>query len=347
MWLLDRLDGGNQAYRIPFALRLTGTLDVDALTRSIEMIVDRHESLRTRFGTRDESPVQFSDEEFRPRLEHQDLDDVEPAQRESELYARFRELSASTLDLERGPLMRLALVHVDTTHHALIGVMHHIVSDAGSIAVFVKELALLYQANVDGAADPLPALDIQYGDFASWQRQQLDGGTLSSELDYWREKLAGLPALEMPTDRPRPRRQGFSGRGERCVLDAKLSDTLRSFSAKRGTTLFVTLLTAFAAVLHRTSAQVDLAIGTAVSNRDRKELEGLIGLFVNLLVLRIDASGNPSLDALHERVREAVLEAFGHGRVPFEMLVRELKPDRDPARNPLAQVQFSMQSARG
>lgn len=347
LWLLDRLGSGNQAYRIPFAFRLSGALDVDALARSIETIVDRHESLRTRFGMRGESPVQLPGEGAWPQLENQDLDDVEPAQRETALQARFRELSACTLDLERGPLLRMALVRVDTAHHVLLGVMHHIISDAGSITVFVKELAALYQANVGDGADPLPVLDIQYADFASWQRQRLEGGTLSSQLAYWREKLAGLPALEMLTDRPRPRRQGFSGRAERCVLDAGLSDTLRRFSASRGTTLFVTLLTAFAAVIHRSSAQDDLAVGTAVSSRDRKELEGLVGLFVNLLVLRLDVSGNPSLGSLLERVRQTVLEAFEHGEVPFEMLVRELEPDRDPARNPLAQVQFSMQSTRG
>ncbi|MCP4659976.1 MAG: non-ribosomal peptide synthetase, partial [bacterium] len=249
-------------------------------------------------------------------------------------------------DLARDPLVRGALLHANRREHFFLLNMHHIVSDGWSMGVFDRELRVLYEAFARGKISPLPELTIQYADFASWQRQWLQGEVLEAQLAYWKEQLAGMQEeLELPTDRPRPAIPTYRGALRHTVLPPALAGSLKTLSRRRGSTLFMTLLAGFQLLLHHHTRQHDLGVGSPVANRNRSEIEGLIGFFVNTLVLRTELSGQASFQELLGRVREIALGAYAHQDLPFEKLVEELQPERNLSRQPLFQVMLVLQNA--
>ncbi|HVT17366.1 MAG TPA: amino acid adenylation domain-containing protein [Thermoanaerobaculia bacterium] len=352
LWLLSELHPGDATYNIAQAVELRGPLDAVALRRAVDGVVRRHEALRTTFASEDGEPVQVVGA---PRaIALPVVDYTAPAaaghggaSRLALAEARRAAVveASRPFDLGRFPLLRLTLLRLSADHHLLVLAMHHIASDGWSMGVFLRELAELYAAAAAGRPARLPELAIQYVDFALWQRQWLSGEVLERQLAYWRERLAGAPAeLELPLDHPRPAAQSLRGAREELRLPAGLAEQAGSLARREGATPFMVLLGAFAALLARYGAGDDLVLGTPVANRHRSESEGLIGLFVNTLPLRIDLGGGPTFCALLGRVRETVLAAEAHQDVPFEKLVEELAPRRDGGRNPLFQVMFSLQN---
>jgi arthrofactin-type cyclic lipopeptide synthetase C len=344
LWFLARMEGMSQAYHMPFALLLEGRLDVSALQRALDRIVARHEALRTRFELRGELPVQAigpADTGF--LLRHEDLQN-DPNQRQV-LPRLLKAESAAPFDLDAGPLVRGRLVRLATERHALLVTVHHIVYDGWSLGVFKRELGKLYRAFVEGGADPLPPLLIQYPDYAAWQRRWLSGETLQAQAAYWRNKLSGAPALlQLPTDRPRPVQQDHCGASIGFELDDALSQSLAALSQRHGTTLFMTLLAAWAALLGRLSGQAEVVIGTPVANRMRAEVEPLIGFFVNTVALRVDLSDAPTVETLLRSVKAVALEVQQHQDLPFEQVVEIVNPPRNMAHSPLFQVMFVWQN---
>src|SRR5438270_456320 len=278
LWFLDQLQPGHAFYNIPVALRLQGPLDAAALEQSLNEIVQRHESLRTTFATLEGRPAQVIAPQLRLPLPLCDLHHLAPTEREAELLHQVAVEAQRPFDLEHGPLVRTSLLHLQASEHVLLLTMHHIISDAWSMQVFLRELAVLYQAFSTGAPSPLAALPIQYADFTLWQRQWLQGEELDSQMAYWKQHLAGAPAvLELPTDYPRPAVQRFRGVFYSHTLPAVLSQHLHSLSQQEGVTLFMTLLAAFQVLLARYSGQQDIVVGSPIANRTRAELEELIG----------------------------------------------------------------------
>ena len=345
LWFLAQLDGRPTAsYSMPGGLRLVGALDSAALHAALDRLVARHEALRTCFVSVDGAPVQrIAPPEVGFALDQVDLS--EDPRAESEVQRLAAEEAAAPFDLERGPLIRGRLVRLAAHEHVLLLTMHHIVSDGWSIAVLLQELCALYAAFVQGHADPLPPLAIQYADYAVWQRRWIAGEALERQLDFWRTHLSGAPArLELPTDRPRPAMQDHAGASLAFELDAELTTALHALSRRHGTTLFMTLLASWAALLSRLSGQAEVVIGTPVAHRTRAEVEPLIGLFVNTQALRIDLSGSPSVTALLAQVRTIALAAQDHQDVPFEQVVEALKPVRSMAHSPVFQAMFAWQN---
>ena len=306
----------------------------------------RHETLRTRFVLSGDEPVQVIEPPSAVALPITDLSAMPQAERE----ARTRQITDTEarqpFDLEAGPLLRAQLLRLAAEEHLLLLNVHHIVSDGWSMGVLWRELSTGYNAFVSGHAPDLPRLPIQYADYAVWQREWLQGEVLEGQLAYWKEKLADLSTLELPTDRPRPPVPSYQGAHLTFDLPAPLTQALKELSRREGTTLFMTLLAAFQVLLHRYSGQEDIAVGTPIAGRGRTELEGLIGFFVNTLVLRSDLAGDPAFTELLARVRETALGAYAHQDLPFEKLVEELSPSRDISRNPLFQVMFNQSTAR-
>ena len=345
LWFLDRLLPNKAAYNIPTVWRLRGQLDALALERSLNELVARHETLRTRFVLSGDAPVQVIEPPSAVALPITDLSAMPQAERE----ARARQITDTEarqpFDLEAGPLLRAQLLRLAAEEHLLLLNVHHIVSDGWSMGVLWRELSSGYNAFVSGHAPDLPRLPIQYADYAVWQREWLQGEVLEGQLAYWKEKLADLSTLELPTDRPRPPVPSYQGAHLTFDLPAPLTQALKELGRREGATLFMTLLAAFQVLLHRYSGQEDIAVGTPIAGRGRTELEGLIGFFVNTLVLRSDLAGNPAFTELLARVRETALGAYTHQDLPFEKLVEELSPSRDISRNPLFQVMFVLQNA--
>ncbi|WP_437758150.1 amino acid adenylation domain-containing protein [Sorangium sp. So ce1389] len=339
LWFLSQLEGPSATYNLFGSLRLRGAIDAAALGRALDEIVRRHEVLRTRIVEVDGEAAQVASGEARCPLA------IEDAGGEAGARARAAALAHEPFDLAAGPPIRALLARIGERDHALVIAAHHVAADEWSIRIFLRELGLLYGAFARGEASPLAELDVQYVDYARWQRAWLAGEVLARELGYWRERLAGAPrALALRTDRPRPKVQSFRGRTRRFELDAELTARLRELGRARGATLFMTLLSGFAALLSRYSGQRDLVIGTPIANRTRTETEHLIGFFVNTLALRIDLGGDPSAAELVDRVRAVSLEAQDHQDVPFESLVEELRVERDLGRAPLFQVMFVLQN---
>jgi amino acid adenylation domain-containing protein len=349
LWLIDQFEPDSPAYNLSTTLRFTGELDVDALRRSLAALQRRHESLRTRFETRDDGPVQVIDPPGPFALPAVDLEGLPAGRREEEMLRLARLDADRPFDLRRGPVFRAVLVRVSPGDHVLLSAMHHIVSDGWSLGIFGRELGLVYSALAAGRPDPLPPLPIQYGDFALWQRRTVQGPVLEAQLDFWRQRLAGLePALELPADRPRPALRSPAGDFRSWSLPAGLSQELRALSGQAGTTLFTTLLSGFLALLHRQTQSEDLCVGTPVAGRRQVETEGLIGFFVNTLVLRAnfaEIGGEPTFRELLARVHETMLDAQAHQDVPFERLVSELATERSLSYTPIFQVLFSLQNA--
>jgi alpha-ketoglutarate-dependent taurine dioxygenase/acyl carrier protein len=342
---LDQLAPGNTAYNIQVAVGLTGALDHLALEKTLNEIIRRHEALRTTFGFREGLPVQIITSEYAISLPPFDIS-VEPTgEREAAVKRLYAEEGRRAFDLGKLPLLRFRLLKLAEAEHVLLLTMHHIISDGWSMGVITREVASLYEAFTTGQPSPLPELAVQYPDFAHWQRERLQGEVLESQLAYWKSQLGQqLPTLELPTDRPRPAVQSFRGERRLFTLPAELSESLKSFSRREGVTLYMLMLAAFKALLYRYRAQEDIVVGTDIANRNRGEIEHLIGFFANQLVLRTDVSGNPTFRELLRRVREVTLGAYAHQDTPFDRLVQELHPDRDLSRNPLFQVMFIFQN---
>jgi amino acid adenylation domain-containing protein len=348
LWFLAEVEGAGHAYHMPFGFRLQGELDAGALQAALDRIVARHESLRTTFATADGEPVQViaPAEHARFDLRHEDVRERGDAETHVRRLAAAE--AAAPFDLERGPVIRGVLVRDGETSHTLLITMHHIVSDGWSMGVFFKELSALYDAFAHGRPDPLAPLAVQYADYALWQRRWLTGDVLQRQASYWANALAGAPALlNVPLDRPRPAVQEHGGATVPFALDAELTAALKRLSRRHGTTLFMTLIAAWGALLARLSDQSDVVIGTPVANRNRLEVEELIGFFVNTLALRLDFGSNPTVAQLLADVKSRALEAQEHQDLPFEQVVEIANPPRSLAHAPLFQVMFIWQNNEG
>ncbi|WP_232463551.1 non-ribosomal peptide synthetase [Tumebacillus avium] len=343
LWFIDQLEPGSSAYNIANLLRLDGPLDLEALQQSLAELVNRHESLRTVFTSRDGEPEQRVLEELQLPLLITDLQSRADEAAHA-LQAAHAE-AQRPFDLEHGPLVRLHVYKLGEKEHLLLLLMHHIISDGWSMSVFIRELAALYDAIRQGRPSPLAKLPIQYAGYSRWQRQLFAGEAMQQQLGYWKNQLGGeLPVLELPTDRPRP--VAATANAAKCAfaLPSPLTDALRELSRQQGATLYMTLLAAFQTLLSRYSGQQDIVVGSPIAGRNRKEIEGLIGFFINTLVLRTDLSGNPGFAELLQRVKHTTLDAYANQDVPFEMLVAELQPDRELGRTPLFQALFVLQN---
>jgi amino acid adenylation domain-containing protein len=342
LWFLDQVAPGSPFYNIDYALRLKTPINFDAMQQALNEIVRRHEPLRTTFQKIEGQPVQ----EIAPGLELPlpiiDLRHLPETEREAEALRLAAEEARTGFDLATGPLLRTKLLRLGEEDCVFLLTIHHIVSDGWSMTVFARELGALYTAFCLGQRSPLPELPIQYADFAVWQRQWLQGKVLEEQLSYWKQQLDDLPVLRLPTDRPRPPLPSFQGAYHLVTLPSRIMDALKELSQREGATLFMTLLAAFKALLHRYTGQDDIVVGSPVANRNRAEIEGLIGFFVNMLVMRTDLSGNPTFRGLLRRMREVALEAYAHQHLPFEKLVEELHPKRDLSLHPLFQVTFQI-----
>ncbi|HKQ08158.1 MAG TPA: amino acid adenylation domain-containing protein [Blastocatellia bacterium] len=341
LWFIHQLEPESAAYNIPMAVRLSGELQLAALEQSLGEIVRRHEVLRTRFELRQQQGVQVIEAEARVRLRLWELSQLPAASKEEVAGEVVRQESGRGFDLRGGPVLRAALLRLQRDEHVLVVVMHHIASDGWSTGVLVSEFSRLYEAYSQGRPSALEELRIQYADYAVWQRQYLQGAVLDEQLSYWREQLAEAAVLELPTDRVRPAVASHRGGSVGLRLSAELTQGLRRLSRQQGVTMFMTLLAAFKVVLSRYSGQREIAVGTPIAGRNRKETEELIGLFINTLVLRTDMSGDLSVRELLGRVRETALSAYAHQEVPFERLVEELQPERSLSHEPLFQVMFT------
>ncbi|MBE9229223.1 amino acid adenylation domain-containing protein, partial [Phormidium sp. LEGE 05292] len=365
LWFIDQFESNSGLYNIPFAIRLEGSLEVAALEQSLQEIVVRHEALRTNFITVDGQPNQIIQSQINWKLSVVNFKDLSPnqlvgaglgnnfgteqtisEQNPPLLLELLQQKAIEPFDLANDCLLQATLVALSETEHILLLCMHHIVSDGWSIGVLLAELAALYNAYAQGLPSPLSPLPIQYADFAIWQRQWLQGEVLQTQLSYWQNQLADAPALlSLPTDRPRPAVQTFVGGHQQFALSAELTQKLNQLSQEQGVTLFMTLLAAFNTLLYRYSGQTDIVVGSPIANRNHHEIEGLIGFFINTLVLRTDLSNNQSFTKLLNQVREVSLGAYAHQDLPFEMLVEALQPERNLSYSPLFQVMFALQNA--
>lgn len=343
LWFIDQLEPGSIFYNISTSVRLEGKLDLPAFNKTLAEIWRRHEVLRTSFETVEGKPFQVIAPPGGFRLALVDISDMEIRKREKELARLLSAEPSRPFNLSQGPLMRTTLVKFDEETHVVLFTIHHIISDSLSMAILVREVGILYEAFASGKDSPLPELPVQYVDFTYWQHQMLQGERLENLLTYWRTQLAGAPStLHFPFSRSRPEVQSFKGAALMRHLPDSLTATLKKFSRHEGVTLFMTLLAAFEVLLYEYTGQEDIVLGSPLANRNRLELENLIGLFHNTLVLRTDLSGNPTFRELLARVREVTLNAYAHQDLPFGKLVEELRPERNLSHNPLFQVAFTI-----
>lgn len=346
LWFLDQLQPFSSQYNSWRAILIKGTLDHDALKRAITEIVRRHEVLRTTYRAQDGVPVQEVLQDPHVEIEEEDLRRELDENRESKAREIAREFGAKGFNLETGPLMRVKLIQLREDECVLVVVMHHIVSDAWSLSILVTEVADIYQGFRRGEESPLEDLKIQYADYATWQRSWIEGERLQKQMSYWTRQLGGsLPELVLPTDRVKTGRETSEAAQHTFVMRAETVSRLRALSHKEGATMFMMLLAAFKVLLHHYSGQHDIIVGTPVANRNRAELEGLIGFFVNILAIRTDLSGNPPFIELLGRVREVALAAYAQQDVPFERIVEALRPERSAGRSPLFQTTFTLQNS--
>jgi amino acid adenylation domain-containing protein len=344
MWFLHRLEPNGRSYNLSGALRLTGQLKVAALKQCLNEVTRRHEVLRTTFGQEDGRPRLVIRESINIDLDVTDLRSLADPQAGARIEASLE--AGRPFDLGTGPLLRARLLRLGDDEYVLLMTMHHIVSDAWSIAILSQEVSALYTAYSSGQPSPLHELAIQYADYANWQRQWLQGEVLQGQLSYWARQLAGAPpALDLPTDRPRPSIQANRGTTHEFRIDGGLTQRLHTLSRLNGTTLFMTLLTAFGILLSRYTGQADIVVGTPIANRTRTETERLIGLFANTLAFRINMFGSLTVRELLGRMKQTALDAYEHQDLPFEKLVAELQTPRDMSRSPLFQVMCALQNA--
>ena len=346
LWFLDQLKPGNPAYNLPGAARLRGQVDLKALKQSVNEIIRRHETLRTRIITVEGRPVQVIASSLTIDLPVLSLKHIPEDERERALMEHIREEAQRPFDLAAGPLLRTGLLELREQEYVWLLTIHHIISDHWSLGVFVREAATLYEAFSEKRESPLAELKLQYADFACWQRQWLTGETLEKQLAYWTRQLAGFtPSLELPIDHPRPPVQTFRGSYLPFRVSKEVTVALKKLSQQQGATLFMTLLAAFKALLSRYTGQEDVIVGSGVSNRKWLEVEPLIGFFVNTLILRTDLSGNPTFKELIRRVREVTLGAYANQDAPLEKLLVQSQPARQASRWPAVQVAFTLQNS--
>jgi amino acid adenylation domain-containing protein len=342
VWFAESLQPGSTAYLMPFANRLRGKLDAKALKQAFATIVERHEALRTTFDADADGAFQVVHGAPFLDFEQRDLTHLAQAAREPTVLAHLQQEATTTFDLRRGPLLRVKLFVLDELEHVLSMTMHHIVSDGWSVGVIARELSELYAAFCAGEPSPLEDLTIQFRDYTAWDRGRVTDAELAKQLAYWKAHLEGAPALELATDRPRPATQRHRGAFVSGVVSPAVTGRLNALGRRHGTTMYMTLLTAFTALLGRLSGQSDIVVATPVAYRNRPELEALVGFFINTLAVRVDVSGNPTFEELLVRAREASLDAYSNQDVPFERVVQEVNPVRDASRNPIAQVALNV-----
>ena len=343
IWFLDQLNPNSAAFNVPLNVPLSVAVDTDALRRSVNEVVRRHDVLRTTFRNTDGRPELVVEPELNIELPVVDLTSYQECEREAKARALLSEEEQTPFDLTRGPLIRTKLFRLADDDHRFLVNMHHIVSDGWSLVLFFQELSAIYDAFSRGEQSPLADVAVQYADYAVWQREWLQGETLQKQLNYWKKQLGGeLPLLELPTDRPRPAVQTFNGAREWLSLSEQLTDSVLALSQREGATLFMTLLATFKVLLHRYCGQEDVIVGSPIANRPQTETESLIGFFLNNLALRTDLSGDPSFREALARVRKTALEAYANQDVPFEKLIEALKPERDLSRTPIFQVYFNL-----
>ena len=344
LWFLDQLHPGSAAYNLPFGLRLEGKLDREALSKSFNELVRRHEALRTNFAMRDGGAVQMIADEMEVKVEEIDLRGIVEEERKSETARHAQAAAKQPFDLRQGALLRVKLLQLGEEEHVLMVVLHHIVSDGWSMDIMVREIARLYEAAVKKEEAGLPELKVQYADYAVWQREWLTGEVLERQIGYWRKQLESVPVLEMPTDYARGAVENQEGAVLGWGVEEELGQQLKELSRREGVTLFMVLLAGFQVLLSRYTQQEDIAVGTPIAGRTQVETDGLIGFFVNTLVMRSQLREGMSFRELLGQVRKQTLEAYEHQEVPFEKLVEELRPDRDLGRPPLFQVMFTFQN---
>ncbi|MEM8933349.1 MAG: condensation domain-containing protein, partial [Acidobacteriota bacterium] len=345
LWFLDQLAPGNPAYNIPAAVRLTGALDGATLQRGLQVLMARHENLRTTFVAPDGEPSMHIHERVELPLERLDFSHLPHADALEAAQDRVPRITNRPFDLQAGPLVRVALMRLAENDHVLLVIMHHVISDVWSFGIFFQELGAVYDALVAGEEPSLPPLPFHYADYAAWQRRVLEGGEQARQLAFWKQQLDGAPlVLDLPTDRPRPARQRFFGGRVPLVIGGGVHDAVRELARAEDATPYMANLAILAIFLRRLTGQDDLLIGTPVTNRNRTELEAQIGFYVNSLAIRVDLSGEPTFRQLLRRVRDRCLPAFEHRDLPFERLVQELEVERDMSRNPIYQVDFAFQN---
>jgi len=347
LWFINRLEPDSAAYNISFAVTLKGELDVRVLEQSVNEVVCRHESLRTRFVSIDGQPMQVVTPALNVSLPVSDLAESSEEERQSRREKLVIDEAQRPFDLAHEQLWRAHLLRLSADEHVLLFVMHHIISDGWSFSVLTSEIVTVYQAFAAGKPSPLADLKIQYADFAIWQKEYMQGDVLEAHLDYWRGQLAGAPpVLELPTDRPRPAVYTQPGARIPVPFSPALTTALEQVGQREGVTLFMTLLAGWQALLSRYTGQSDIVIGSPIANRHRAEIEPLIGFFVNTLVMRTDLSGRPTGRELLERVREVCLGAYAHQDVPFEILVEQLGVERAISHTPLFHKQRQVKLRR-
>lgn len=344
LWFMEKLEPGNVAYNLPFGLWFTGQLDVKALEFSLDQVVRRHETLRTSFSARHGEAIQIIHDAAPVLVRVMDLREMPQPEREQKLESLVREDAERPFNLEQAPLLRVQLVRVAEEQCLLLGNMHHIISDGWSIGILLREISRFYSDFLFGSVTELPALPVQYSEFAASQHEWLKSEIYSRQLEYWKNQLAGIPLLDFPTDRPRPAVRSHKGGCVSLRLSDALADQLKALCRQEKVTLFMALLAAFQAVLSRYTGESDVPVGTAIANRNSKELRGLIGFFANTLVMRASLDGNPAFREILRRVQGTALTAYRNQDVPFDKLVQELQPARDLSRTPLFQVMLLLQN---
>ena len=343
-WFLNELDPYSAAYNVVLPVGFRGRLDVSALERALNSIIQRHQALRSHFRSRDGKPVLEIADRVQLQMPLVEMPGLDDAARTEAIDAAFRDQCRQPFDLANGPLLRARMLRFGDELHVLLLAIHHIVTDEWSFRVLFRELSELYRADIEGVAPDLEPLRIQYADYAAWQRERLKGDALERQLVYWRDRLEGVESLKLPLDRPRPAQQTFHAGQVRRELPRELSDAVRLFARNHRASLFMTLLCGFTALLSRYGSQRDVVVASAAANRESEDVEGLIGFFVNTLALRTDVSDNPPLETLLERVKENTIGAYSHHSLPFEKVVDALGIVRDASRNPIAQVAFTLQN---
>ena len=346
LWFLDRLEPDNP-FNISIAINLQGELDLNALQQTLDAIVERHEVLRTTFAEVAEEPIQVIAAHKSVSIDRIDMSqELDPAEQQAKIDRLLEHASLYKFDLSAEVVLRATLIQINPTEANLLLVIHHIAADGWSMGILFRELAGFYTAFASGTPAPFTELPIQYADYAAWQRQWLTGAVSDKQLNYWKQQLTGAPTLlELPLDRPRPAIKTSQGHTTYFHVDAALTQQLKGLSQQSGSTLFMTLLAAFAILLSRYSGQDDIVIGSPIANRHRSEVESSIGCFINSLALRTKLAGNPTFRELLDRVRENTLGAYDHQDLPLEKLVEALHPERSLSYSPIFQVMFVFQNA--
>ena len=344
LWFLDQLDPGIPLYNVPTFVRFRGPLNLKALEKTFSEIVSRHKVFRTTFSTREGQPVQIIAPPSPQSFTVVDLSELPSAERDNEAKRLADSEAVQRFDLSVGPLLRVRLVRLSPEDHIVLFTMHHIISDAWSMGVLLREVGSLYEAFVAGQPSPLPPLTIQYVDYAVWQRERMKAEAFERQVEYWKKALAGVSVLELPLDHPRASMQSYRGASVYMNLGPEITARLKELAQGEESTLFMILMAAWQVLLMRYTGQEDITVGSPVAGRTQADTERLIGFFINMLVLRTDLIGAPSFRQLIRRVREVALAAYARQDVPFEKLVEELNPERDLRHTPLFQTVMVLQN---